>query len=118
MIEHRFSDYGIRATVPPKYLNRSVIIEVDQPLFAPYFGAASRVNRNRRPRFVVEDLGRASTREPRLAATTLRFAEVGSQTAQTNASRPNLLGLVAETLGRLEIGPDDRQGRHSCRLAS
>jgi hypothetical protein len=25
-------------TVPPKYLNQSVIIEVDRPLFAPYFG--------------------------------------------------------------------------------
>jgi hypothetical protein len=112
------SDQRSFRIVPPKYLNRSVIIEVDRPLFAPYFGAASPVHRTRRPRFDVEDLGRAATGEPRLAATTLRLAEVGSQTAQSNASRPNLLGLVATRVGRLEIGPDDRQSRDSCRFAS
>ena len=48
------------------------------PLFAPYFGEASPVHRTGRPRFDVEDLGRAATGEPRLAAITLRLAEVGS----------------------------------------
>ena len=60
----------------------------------------------------------AETGEPRLAATTRRLAQVGSQTAQTDASRPTLLGLVAEPVERLEIGPDDRKSRRSCRLAS
>ena len=62
------------------------MIEVDRLSFIPYFGAASLVHRTRRLRFDVEDLGRAATGEPRLAATTLRLAEVGSQTAQTNGS--------------------------------
>ena len=56
----------LEAIVPPKYMDGSVIIEVDRPLFAPYFGAASPVRRTRRPRFDVEDLGRAATGEPRL----------------------------------------------------
>jgi len=75
------------------------MIEVDRLSFIPYFGAASLVHRTRRLRFDVEDLGRAATGEPRLAATTLRLAEVGSQTAQSNGSRPSLLGLAAAPVG-------------------
>src|SRR6266851_4018523 len=56
--------------VPPKYTDRSVIIEVDRLLSTPYFEAASPVHRTRRPCFDVEDLGCAATGEPRLAATT------------------------------------------------
>ena len=40
--------------------------------------------------------------------TARRLAEVGPQTAETNGSRPHLLGLVAKTVGGLEVGPDDR----------
>ena len=62
------------------------MIEVDRLSFIPYFGAAGLVHRTRRLRFDVEDLGRAATGELRFAVTTLRVAEVGSQTAQTNGS--------------------------------
>jgi hypothetical protein len=57
---------GTGQTVRPKYLDRSVIIEVDRPLFAPYFGAPRPVHCVQRPRFDVEDPGRAATGEPSL----------------------------------------------------
>jgi hypothetical protein len=39
-----------------------------------------------------------------------RLTSVGSKTPEADASRPDLLGLVATRVERLEIRPDDRQG--------
>ena len=41
-----------------------------------------------------------------------------SKTPEADASRPDLLGLVATRVERIEIRPDDRQGGNRCRLAS
>ena len=64
----------------------------------------------RRPHLDAQDLGPATTGKPRLATTTRRLAAVGSKTPEADASRPDLLGLVATRVERLEIRPDDRQG--------
>ena len=95
-------------TVPPNNSIRSAIIEVDRLSFAPLVGAATPVHRARRP--YLHDLGPATTGKPRLAATTHRLTSVGSKTPEADASRPDLLGLVATRVERLEIRPDDRQG--------
>jgi hypothetical protein len=52
----------------------------------------------------------------RLTATTRGVAAFGSQTAEVDASRSNLLSLAAARVVRLETCPDDRQRRHSRRL--
>ena len=67
--------------------------------FAPLVGRA------RRPHLYAQDLGPATTGKPRLAATTRRLASVGSKTPEADASRPDLLGLVATRVDRLEIRP-------------
>ena len=43
--------------VPPKYPDRSVIIEVDRLSFTSYGGAASLAHRGRHPCLDVEDFG-------------------------------------------------------------
>jgi len=98
------------ASVPPNNSIRFAIIEVDRLSFAVLVGAATPVYRARRPHLDAQDLGPATTGKPRLAATTDRLASVGSKTPEADASRPDLLGLVATRVERLEIRPDDRQG--------
>ena len=51
--------------------------------------------RARRPHLDAQDLSPATTGKPRLAATTRRVAAVDSKTPEADASRPDLLGLVA-----------------------
>ena len=45
-----------------------------------------------------------------LRPTTRRLASVGSKATEAEARQPDLLGLVATRVERLEIRPDDRQG--------
>jgi mannose-6-phosphate isomerase-like protein (cupin superfamily) len=104
--------------VPPKYSDRPAIIEVDRLPFVLRFCRGTAAHRARRNHFDVQDLGPPAARESRLAATTRRFTSVGAKTAEANAGRPNVLGLATARVGRLEIGTDDCQGRHSCRLAA
>src|SRR5215469_4026190 len=72
-------------TVPPRYSNRSAIIEVDRLSFAPLVGAATPVHLARRPHLDAQDLGSATTGKPRLAATTRCLAAFGSKTVETDA---------------------------------
>ena len=104
--------------VPPKYHDRSAIIEVDRLSSAPLVGATTPGQRARHSRVDVQDVGPATTGKPRLEATTRRLTSVRSQTAEVDARRPNPLGLVAARVGRLGICPEDRQGRDRRRLAS
>ena len=101
---------AIGGIVPPKYSNRSAIIEVDRLSFAPLIGAATSVHLARRPHLDAQDLGSATTGKPRLAATTRRLAAFSSKTPEADASRPDLLGGFATLVERVEIRPDDPQG--------
>jgi hypothetical protein len=47
----------LEPTVPPKYSDRSAIIEVDRLSFAPLVGAATPVHRARRSHLDAQDLG-------------------------------------------------------------
>lgn len=109
---------GNKMPVPPKYSDRSATIEVDRLLSAVLAGAATPARCAGRPHLHVQNLRPAATGKPCLAATTDGPASFGSQTAQANARRPNLLGLVTAPVGGLEIGPDDRESRDRHRLAS
>jgi hypothetical protein len=108
----------ITPIVPPKYSDRSVILEVDQLSSALLASAATPVRCAGRSHLAVQVLGPAATGKPRLTATTRGPTSFGSPTAEANARRPNLLGLAPAPVGRLEIGPADRESRHSHRLAS
>jgi hypothetical protein len=57
-----------------------------------FAGAAAPARCAGRPQLHVQDLGRATPGEPRLAATTDCLALFSSQTPEANTGRPNLLG--------------------------
>ena len=90
--EARIACSGI---VPPKYSNASVIIEVDRILSAPLLDVAKPTHHAWCPRLAVPNLSSAPAGEPGFAATTRRVAALGSQTAEVDVRRSNLLGVAA-----------------------
>src|SRR4051794_30081905 len=104
-------------SVPPKYSNLSVIIEVARILSAPLLAVTRSVHRPEHPRLAVPNLRSAPAGEPRLTATTGRTAAVGAETAPADARRSPLLGRAAAPVGGLEIRSPDRPSRDSRRLA-
>ena len=66
-------------------------------------GEATPVHRARRPHLDAQDVGPATTGKPRHAATTHGLASIGSKTREADASRPDLLGLVATCVARLDF---------------
>ena len=81
--------------VPPKYSGRSAIIKVDRLSFAPLVGAATPVQRARRPHLDAQTSAQLRLENLALRQQTRRLASVGSKTPEAEASRPGLLGLVA-----------------------
>ena len=106
-----------RPPVPPKYSDRSAIIEVDRLPSVPLDCATTPVHSARCPRIIVQDVRPTKAGKHRFAASTCRFASFDSQTAEADASRSNLLGMVAACVEGVEISPDDRQARDGRRLA-
>ena len=100
--------HDIVQIVPPKYSDRSATIEVDRLLSALLARAATPAHCAGRPHLDVQELGPAATGKPCLAVTTDGPASFGSQTAEANARRPNLLDLATAPVEGLEIGPNDR----------
>jgi hypothetical protein len=104
-------------TVPPKYSNLSVIIEVDRILSAPLLDVERPVHRAGCPCLAVPNLGSAPAGEPRLATTTGGSAAVRAEVIEADLGGSDLLGLVAAGVDRLEIRSDDRPGRDGRRVA-
>jgi hypothetical protein len=65
-------------TVPPKYSDGSVIIEVDQLLSVPLVDLATPLPGSRRRRLAVQEFGRVAAGKHRLTPTTCRVATFGS----------------------------------------
>ena len=86
-------------TVPPKYSNRSVIIEVDQLSPVRMVGSATAAHCARRSVLVLQDCCGSTAGKPRIEAAARRLASVGAAAVETDACRSNLLGVVAACLG-------------------
>jgi len=86
-------------SVPPKYLEGPVIIEVD--CLSSSLWARAGVPRRcaGRPYVNVQDLGSATLGELGLTAATNGFAALSSQTVEANTGRPNLLGVATARVG-------------------
>ena len=98
-------------SVPPKYVDLSGMIEFDslRPAHTHHPPHAS---------FLVPNLDRTSLGKSRFATPTHRSAPVRTEATPVDASGSNLLGLAPAPLGRLVIGPADRETRNGGGLAS
>src|SRR3954470_11386846 len=107
----------LASSVPPKYSNLSVIIELDQILSAPLLCLAGLVHGAGYPCFAVPNLRSTPAGEPRLTTTTRCAASFRSETGEADARRSPLLGLAAVRVDRLEIRSDHCQSRDGRCLA-